>query len=176
MRRLHLVRHGLSAVDTDLPAHRWQLDPAGFDAIEELRSSGRMPAAARWFSSPEPKATGTARRLTDAHVQVVDQLREHERGVTPWIGRTEFLDLVSRAFDDAQNPAHDGWEPLSATRDRVVPAVRQILADHPDDEIVLVGHGTAWTLLKAELTGEPPDLAAWAALEMPDLWVVETPS
>ncbi len=36
------------------------------------------------------------------------------------------------------------------------------------------GHGTAWTLLKAELTGRPPDLDAWARLRMPDLWVVET--
>ena len=177
MRRLHLVRHGLSAVDSDLPAHHWGLDPAGFDAIEELRTSHRIPATARWFSSPEPKALGTSRRLTDSPVGVVDHLREHERGVTPWFAAaTDFRAVVRRAFDDPQTPAYDGWEPLRVTRDRLVPAVRRILAHHPDDEIVLVGHGTAWTLLKAELTGEPPDLEAWAALQMPDLWVLEVPN
>jgi len=116
---------------------------------------------------------GTSRRLTDLQVQVVDSLREHERHSTHWID--DFSDAVRRAFESPDEAAVPGWEPLNITRDRVVPAVRQILTDHLDDEIVLVGHGTAWTLLKAELTGEPPDLEAWAAFEMPDLWVLAVP-
>lgn len=39
--------------------------------------------------------------------------------------------------------------------------------------MVLVGHGTAWTLLVAELTGSPADLARWDTLAMPDVIVVE---
>jgi broad specificity phosphatase PhoE len=62
------------------------------------------------------------------------------------------------------------WEPLAATRERLLPAVRRILAVHPAEDIVLVGHGTAWTLLVSELTASPPDLDAWAALRMPDVW------
>jgi hypothetical protein len=38
--------------------------------------------------------------------------------------------------------------------------------------VVLVGHGTAWTLLASELTGRPPDLARWAALRLPDVVVI----
>lgn len=53
-----------------------------------------------------------------------------------------------------------------------MPAVRRILVAHPGDDVVLVGHGTAWTVLVAALTGRPPDLDAWAALRMPDVWVV----
>jgi len=41
--------------------------------------------------------------------------------------------------------------------------------------VVLAGHGTAWTLLTAELTGEAPDLDRWAALQMPDAWSLEVP-
>jgi hypothetical protein len=41
-----------------------------------------------------------------------------------------------------------------------------------DDDVVLVGHGTAWTLVVADLTGQPPDLARWATLAMPDLITV----
>lgn len=157
------------------PPHEWGLDPAGHPAIVALRESGRLPAVARWFSSPEAKALETARLLTGAEVTVVPELREHERHSTHWFGDpAEFRAVVRRAFDRPEEPALEGWEPLSATRDRLLPAVRRILADHPDDEIVLAGHGTAWTLLSAELTGRPPDLDAWARLRTPDLWVVET--
>jgi broad specificity phosphatase PhoE len=41
------------------------------------------------------------------------------------------------------------------------------------EDVVLVGHGTAWTLLVSELSGEPPDLERWARLAMPDVWVVD---
>lgn len=80
---------------------------------------------------------------------------------------------VRRVFAHPGVAALPGWEPLDRTRERVVPAVRRILAAHPGDEVVLAGHGTAWTMLASELTGTDPDLEAWAALRMPDVWVVE---
>ncbi len=176
-RRLHLVRHGPPVIDPAEPPHRWGLDDAGLPAISQLRTSGRLPADARWFSSPEAKALATAMRLTDSEVVVVDALREHQRAATPWFaGHEEWFELVGNAFTRPDAAAHPGWEPLAATRDRVSRAVRRIIADHPSNEIVLVGHGTAWTVLKAELTGEPPDLDGWAALGMPDLWVVDLPA
>lgn len=172
-RRLHLVRHGLPAIDTTRPAHEWGLDQAGYPAIDALRDSGRLPGDADWFSSPEPKALATARRLTDSDVTIVRDLREHERRATEWID--DFTGTVQRAFAHPDESAFPGWEPLANTRDRLVPAVRRILAEHPDGEIVLVGHGTAWTVLASELTGTPPDLDAWAALRMPGLWTVQLP-
>lgn len=174
-REIHLVRHGRSAVEPGKPAHEWGLHPSGHSAIEELRSSGRLPERARWFSSPETKALETARMLTDLDVTVLPALREHERHSTVWFDDpAEFRAVVRRAFESPERPALEGWEPLAVTRDRLLPVVRRILADHPEDEVVLAGHGTAWTLLVSELTGEPPDLDAWERLRMPDLWVVET--
>lgn len=168
------MRHGRSAVDPAKPPHEWGLDPAGHEAVVELRDSGRLPAGARWFSSPEAKALETARMLSDGEVTVVPDLREHERHATVWFDDpAEFRAVVRRAFEVPHEPALEGWEPLEATRERLLPVVRRILADHPDDEVVLAGHGTAWTLLVAELTGRAPDLEAWAQLRMPDLWVVE---
>ncbi|HET7358337.1 MAG TPA: histidine phosphatase family protein [Nocardioidaceae bacterium] len=172
-RRLYLVRHGRPRIQPDKPASSWPLDPDGLPGIDRLRSSGLLPERARWFSSPEPKAQGTARRLTDSDIIVVDELREQERAVTPWFGdRADWEALVRRVFAEPDRSALPGWEPLSATRDRLLPAVRRILAECPDDPLVLVGHGTAWTVLVAELTGEPPDLGAWAGLAMPDLWIL----
>jgi broad specificity phosphatase PhoE len=157
---LHFVRHGRPAIDPDVPAHEWSLDPAYVGDVRALGS--HLPRHPRWFSSPEPKALGTARLLTEEPVSVVDEPREHERHMTDWF--PDFGDVVRRAFEHPDAPAYAGWEPLARTRQRVVSAVVAILEQHPDSEIVLVGHGTAWTLLRAALLGEEPDLAWWSGL------------
>jgi broad specificity phosphatase PhoE len=170
---LYLVRHGRSLPVTGRPPHEWELDPEGFDDVWELRGSGRLPQRAVWFSSPEPKATATAQLLTEGEVGVVDALREHVRETADWI--EDFEATVRRAFAHPDEPAYDGWEPLAACRARVTRAVAGILSAHAGEDVVLVGHGTAWTVLVAELTGREPDLEAWRALAMPDLLVVEDP-
>lgn len=170
---LHLVRHGRPVVREGVPPHQWELDPAGFDDIWALRESGRLPQRAAWFSSPEPKALQTAALLTDGEVGVVEELREHERGVTPWFDdRAEWHAVVRRVFDEPDRPSLPGWEPLATTRARLLPAVRRIIDVHDAEPVVLVGHGTAWTLIAAELTESPPDLDRWASLAMPDVIVI----
>ncbi len=166
---LHLVRHGLPVVDPQRRAADWQLDPAGFDDIWALRESGRLPPRAAWFCSPEPKAQQTAQLLTDGEIGILDELREQERG-PGWL--EDFGDRVRAAFVRSDQPAAPGWEPLDTTRARLLPAVRRILDVHGDDDVVLVGHGTAWTLLVAELTGCEPDLRRWRSLAMPDVIIV----
>jgi len=58
--------------------------------------------------------------------------------------------------------------------DADVPAVRRVLAVHAGEDVVLVGHGTAWTLVVAALTGGPADVDRWRTLAMPDLITVDT--
>lgn len=168
---LHLVRHGRPLVDRTRPAHTWELDPATYDDVWALRESGRLPARAVWFTSPEPKAIGTAQLLTDGEVGVLDGLREHVRESAEWV--EDFDDAVRRAFAVPDAVAVPGWEPLSTCRDRVVRTVEGVLAAHRDEEVVLVGHGTAWTLVAAALTGTEPDVDRWQALGMPDLITVD---
>jgi broad specificity phosphatase PhoE len=167
---LHLVRHGPPLVRLGVPAAEWELDPAGYDAVWALRESGRLPEGATWFCSPEPKAIATAQLITDQDVGVLDDLREHERRSIEWID--DFAGAVRRAFAQPGLLAVEGWEPLDVCRGRVTSAVRTVLDVHGDEDVVLVGHGTAWTVVVAELTGRPPDLDAWAAMTMPDLIVL----
>jgi broad specificity phosphatase PhoE len=162
---LFLVRHGRPVIEPGRPAHEWPLDPAYAGDVRALRA--RLPAHAAWYSSPEPKALGTALHLTDDSVEVVDDLREHERRSADWVD--DFATVVRRAFDRPDEPAYEGWEPLADTRRRVLGAVAGILDVHPGGDVVLVGHGTAWTLLRAALLAEKPDLAWWAGLAMPDV-------
>ncbi len=168
---IHLVRHGRPLVDRSRPAPAWELDPEAYDEVWALRESGRLPERAGWFSSPEPKALATAELLTDGDVGVVEGLREHVRESTEWVD--DFDDAVRRAFAVPDAAAVPGWEPLAACRERVVRAVDGILAAYGDDDVVLVGHGTAWTALAAALTATEPDLDRWHALRMPDLITVK---
>lgn len=167
------MRHGRSVPAATLPPEKWVLDPAGHAEIDELGRSGRIPLGADWFTSPETKALETARRLTDLPVAVVDDLSEHRRGVHWFDSPEQFRAAVRRAFDVPHEPAVPTWEPLALTQERVVVAVRRILSERAGD-VVLVGHGTAWTMLVAALTGRPADLDAWERLRMPDLWVLDT--
>ncbi|WP_310526560.1 histidine phosphatase family protein [Nocardioides sp.] len=170
---LHLVRHGRPVIEPDRPAAEWELDPAGFVEVWALRD--RLPSRAAWFCSPEPKAQQTAQLLTDSDVGIIDELREQERATGLL---DDFHDRVAAAFAQPDRPAAPGWEPLSTTRARLVPAVRRILDVHGglsgDMDVVLVGHGTAWTLLVADLTDHEPDLVRWRSLGMPDVITVPT--
>jgi broad specificity phosphatase PhoE len=162
---LYVVRHGRPVIDRAAPAHQWRLDPAYATDVRALRP--RLPEQAAWLSSPEPKALATAVLLTDDPIEVVADLREHERHTPDWVD--DFASVVRRAFARPDLPAYAGWEPLADARARVLAAVDDILARHRGTDVVLVGHGTAWTLLRAAATGTEPDLEWWARLSMPDV-------
>lgn len=168
---LYLVRHGRPIVVPGTPAAGWELDPVHEKAIAELAARAPWPDHAVWCTSPEPKAVRTAFLLTGRDVDVVDDLREHDRGDGAWVD--DFQGAVAEAFAQPDMAARVGWEPLLQTRRRVVVAVREIVAAHPDQDVVLVGHGTAWTLLAAALTGTEPDLERWRTLAMPDVITLE---
>ena len=134
--------------------------------MEALRSAGVLPSAARWVSSPEPKAVATARLLTSCPVVLDERLKEQERDATWFEDARDFVRCVTSALTDTATRATPGWEPLDVTRARLLGAVADI--GQTEDPAVLVGHGTAWTVLVAALTARPPDLAAWEAMTMPD--------
>ncbi|WP_277210884.1 histidine phosphatase family protein [Isoptericola croceus] len=167
---LYLVRHGRPSIVPGTPAPAWQLDPKHEDAVAELASRAPWSDDAVWFTSPEPKAARTAYLLAGREVDVVDDLREHDRGVGAWVD--DFQNAMAEAFARPDSAVRDGWEALEETRRRVVKAARELLVASPGKDVVLVGHGTAWTLLAAELTGTEPDLERWRTLAMPDVITV----
>ena len=127
--------------------------------------------AASWHTSDERKAVDTARALTDADVNVVSKLREAIRD--DWFPhQDQFRAAVLAAFAGPALPARPGWEPFDQTRRRIRAAVDRIVERSPTD-VVLVGHGTAWTLLVSEITGQAPDLESWGRLQTPDLCTLD---
>lgn len=181
--RLHLVRHGPPRIDPATSPHEWHLDQTRLQEVTALAASGVLPTGARWLSSDEPKAVETAELLGAPHLEVVPGLREQGRPVG-WFD--DYAVHIHRALVRQDEPAGQGWETAAATRARVVAVVRELLdgaggrgraRDHvpagASPDVVLVGHGMAWTLLVSELTGTGVDLAAWERMRMPDHCVIE---
>jgi broad specificity phosphatase PhoE len=171
--KLHLVRHAAPRVDSAVPPWEWGLQSAATDATGRLRASSLLPATARWVSSTEPKAMQTAEQLTAGRVVADDRLREAVRP-PEFLDTEEFRRRVLRSFQCADEPSAVGWEPLAATRHRVLAATEEALQDAAGQEVVLVGHGTALTMLVSALVDRPPDVAAWQAMLFPDhcaLWL-----
>jgi len=170
---LHLVRHGKPVIDQARPADTWPLAPEAPADVLRLRDAGVLPTRGRWFSSREPKALDTARLLTAEHVEVVDDLGEQRRTARWFDDAVEFRAVVHRAHARPDAEVVPGWEPLTRTRRRVTAAADTICFEANGVDVVMAGHGTAWTLLVAELTDAEPDLHAWAAMTMPDHCAVE---
>src|SRR5690606_10327004 len=168
---LYLVRHGRPIIDPSVPSSAWVLDPEYEHLVTELAADAPWPGDAVWSSSPEPKAVRAARLLAGRDVPVVRDLREHERqtaGLVPDFGR-----VIAEAFANPHAEVRPEWEPMARTQARTVAAAGRIIEDNPGRDVVLVGHGTAWTLLAAALTGSAPDLETWRALSMPDVITVD---
>ncbi|HTE49396.1 MAG TPA: histidine phosphatase family protein [Kofleriaceae bacterium] len=166
MPSLHLIRHARPALDPTTPAGEWHLAADG--SVDALRRSAALPETAAWFTSPEPKARETAALLGPASATVVADLREAGRGDGWFADPAAFERAVAGFLTDGTIPPGLAWETRAAVTARIVAAVEGILAANPGRDCVVVGHGTALTLLVASLTGAAPDAVAWRSLAMPD--------
>jgi broad specificity phosphatase PhoE len=158
-------------VDPTVGAHLWHLtaDPG----VAALAASRVLPSRSLWFTSPEPKAVETAALLGAREARVVPDLREADRAGC-WIDdQQEFRATISGYLRDDRTPAGPMWEPRDDVAKRLVTAARFIRAQAGRRNIVLVGHGTAFTLLVAELAGREPDVDGWIGLGLPDHCALE---
>ena len=65
-------------------------------------------------------------------------------------------------IDDRLREAHRTATPSAAE------VAKEAISEADRCDVVLIGHGTALTLLVADLVGRPPDIDAWQAMLLPD--------
>ena len=159
--RCYLVRHGRPLPRQGVPAREWELDPAGFDDVWALRESGgsragrcgsprrspRRPRPPSCSRSPRrrPRRPARARSRSGGLDRRLRRPRCGARSPTPTCRRTTGGSRWRRAA------------PASG------PAARRVLHVHAGEEVVLVGHGTAWTLLAAGCAARRPTSRLGAA-------------
>ncbi len=153
MTTLYLLRHG--ATRANLARPYWlqgqgrdePLIPQGIRQAEQARDQLSQRPITAVYSSPMLRAAATAHIIAAPHeleVQLRDQLKEGDVG--RWEGRTweEIQSSEPEAFkafhDDPGQHGYPGGENFRQVAERVVPLIKQIIHDHPSQQVVIVSH------------------------------------
>ena len=164
MTRILLARHG----ETDWNrVGRWQghadppLNDAGRTQAAELAERLAGDGIAAIYSSDLMRASQTARVVADRlGLAVVEDAGLREIDVGSWSGLTRAE--VEQRFPQGYarwlggEIGHDG-ETREELTERVVGAVEQIAAEHPEGTILVVTHGGAIRAIRRHASGDPGD-------------------
>jgi broad specificity phosphatase PhoE len=170
--RLYLVRHAMVVFRQEQPSASWYLSAEGRAAADALAASADWSSVTRLYSSPEPKAIGTAQRIAMRHglpLSIEPGLREVER---PW-SEGDYKALARRYLE---GEAMDGWEPRREALQRVQAAVSSMETQSEGRDVAVVSHGLALSLLLRERLGLDGKATArmWDQIRFPDLAILDT--
>ncbi|HZR39834.1 MAG TPA: histidine phosphatase family protein [Ktedonobacteraceae bacterium] len=175
MYHLILVKHSLPEVLPDVPAKDWHLSEEGRRRCKVL--AGQLafyrPAI---FSSVEPKAVETASLLSSSlglSFQTVEGLHEHDRSGVGWLGPDELKAAAARFFSQPDQLVF-GQETATQACERFTKAVEAILDKSPQQDVLLVTHGTVITLFLAYYTKVEP-FPLWESLDLPAFAILPLP-
>ncbi|SEA60219.1 alpha-ribazole phosphatase [Desulfuromusa kysingii] len=163
--RLHLLRHGQvvgfeemrynGQNDIHLTAHGRKQSAAFAGRLQHLSLGGI-------YSSDLYRCRVAADQIALLqNVQPVYMQELRELHIGDWQGKTwmqlqqEYPELWQARLDDMINVAPPSGESLLQMAERVRPAVKKIVADHPGEEIVLVGHGGVNRVILLDAIGAP---------------------
>jgi broad specificity phosphatase PhoE len=189
---VHLVRHA----EVDNPDHLVCGSTPGFDlsphGLEQARRVGRYlgpRAVVAIWSSPQQRALRTAEEIaarSAVPVRVHPDLTDWSL-MDRWKGHA--WNSISRAFPGEleaylEHPTELDFvdEPLTAVADRVAAVARELDAEHPHGDVIVVSHQDAIQAGRIQLTGGdlstlhdgPPASGAVISLRPGPAWKEET--
>jgi uncharacterized phosphatase len=151
---LYLVRHGETDWNQQRRIQGLTDIPLNDTGREQARATGRLLARRRWdgvYASPLSRALETAAIIADElglpAPQPVPALVERNYGEAEGLN---FLEIERRYPDRGSVPGQESREDVV---DRVLPALRDLAREHPDQALVVVSHGGA---IRSVLTAVNP--------------------
>ncbi|KNG93943.1 histidine phosphatase family protein [Pseudaestuariivita atlantica] len=153
MARLIVATHPEVVVDPAIPVTDWRLSDAGRARAEALARSDLLRSVGAIWSSTERKARETAAILAAPRglaVQTDARLGENDRSATGYLPPSRF-EAAADAFFAKPERSFRGWETAQAAQERIVTAVRAIVAGHAALDLAIVTHGAVGTLLWCHL-------------------------
>src|SRR5512146_3233888 len=161
--RLYLVRHGatpLTMEDKFSGAEGVHLSEEGRQQAAQLAERLKDHDIGAAHSSPRDRATETAEIVIQPHklpVTKLDGLREIQHG--HWEGMTrreveqKFAEEYAEWEQDPFTFAPEGGESGISVLSRALPAVREIVVQHQDQNVLVVSHKATLRLLISSLLG-----------------------
>ena len=160
MRRTHrYLTHPQVLIDPETPVPEWSLNELGKRRVNALSKSRVLVGTNVVVSSAEKKAIETASPLAEAlecPLEIREYMHENDRSATGFLQPDEFETVADQFFANPDQSVQ-GWESAQSAQSRIVVEVRECLRNHPDGDILFVGHGGVGTLLFCYLSGYPID-------------------
>lgn len=164
--RIYLIRHG-EITGSEVSRYNGQMDvpltAKGLDQYQLLAKRLQdVPASACYTSDLTRCAQGAeilcAQR--EIHFQTRRELRELSFGEWEGMAWTELAERFPEAWKNRMRDFVEfrapGGENLLDLRDRVVPAIHEIIARHPGEELFVIGHGGVNRIILLDALGAPP--------------------
>ena len=173
---LILVKHALPQIVPGMPANRWRLSEAGRQRCKPLAYQLAAHHPQVIYASQEAKASETAQLLAQSLSLPIfphPDLHEHLRETAAFTCQDEFEAAVGRFFD---RPAElvFGEETADGAHRRFSTAINTLLERHPDQNLVIVAHGTVISLFVSRACQVAP-FPFWKRLSLPSFVVLSRP-
>ena len=178
MSNLLLIKHSEPVVDPEIPPSQWKLSDRGVQRAGLLAEYLADRGINALYSSGESKAVQTAEIVGDStglSINVVHDLREHDRGNTTIIGAEKWRSLVIESIRNQDEHIY-GSEPVGTARMRFGNAVERLMKPLQNDNrtIAVIAHGTVISTFVAELLEIDP-IPIWESLGLPGFVEIEWP-
>lgn len=157
MALLRYLSHPQVVIDADVPVTEWPLNSVGQSRIANLCAIAPQAFAGTTsiYSSPERKARDSAEPLAAAlglSVQIIQESYENDRSSTGFLPPAEFEIMADQFFGQPSESVR-GWERAVDAQARIVTCVEGLLADSPEGDLLVIGHGAVGTLLFCAFSG-----------------------
>ncbi|MFZ5631810.1 MAG: alpha-ribazole phosphatase [Bacillota bacterium] len=149
--RIFLIRHGETLWNTEMKFQGHVDIPLSASGIEQARALAKRLATQKIsavYSSDLGRAVETARQIAiPLGLEVITRPALREMNFGQWEGltfaeiREKYGDLLKRWWQKPLDIRTPGGEGLSDLVSRVVPAVREVVEKHPDEQVAVVCHG-----------------------------------
>ena len=178
MPKLILVRHAAPATDPCVLPTQWPLSDTGRQSCAALAGELAAYLPAVLVSSREAKAVETAALLGRAlkvGYKAMAGLQEHARNSVGWLSEDEYRAGLA-ALHAKPAEAVFGDESADQARARFTVALDGLLAEHPDESVVVVTHGTVMTLFVQLTTPGIVPMEFWQRLGLPSAAILNRPN
>jgi broad specificity phosphatase PhoE len=176
MKNLILVKHSLPEIDPTVPAKEWGLSTHGQVRCKVLAEKIAAHSPDVVISSVEPKAVETAQiaaRQLGLPFHTFAGLHEHDRTGVEFSDKRVF---EARVDDFFKHPGQlvMGNETAEQACARFAAAIAAVENENPNQNIVVVSHGTVITLFVEKMTGLDA-FSFWKKLGLPSFVVFSLP-
>lgn len=175
---LILVRHAAVQLDPTIDSHLWQLTEDGRSTTHHLAHQLKPYQPSRIITSEEAKAQATGAALADVMelpIKTAPGLQEHDRRGVPFFeNKAEFETAVATFFAQPHELVF-GRETAVQAVTRFSQAVAQQCEAYPQQNLLLVTHGTVLTLFVCQHNLRLQPVEFWQSLLLPCAVVLSLP-